>query len=262
MADVEQIILTGSYAVVVRFLKNNKLNHHVDEPIDEDKYPILFYACMRSDVKIVSLLVETYKADVNTKITVNEKGKKRIITPLRLAVERGNNNIIEYLILNGAEVPKSLPFFVINKGLSINIFHTLISRFKDPGELRGPEDKTLLMYAVEKKNKNYIMACVKFYRGREGIDYEDANGRTALFYAASVNNRNFIDILIDEDADKDHQDIYSNTYDHYFGKSLDSIKIEKPKPSFSRGSSRTSSSKRSSSRTSSKGSPGKRKIMD
>ena len=145
---------------VQKSLLKDKADPNAWQPNGSAKYTALGYACESGDINIVKMLVEA-GANVNA----NPKEYK---SPLMIAVEKGDLNIIDYLINTCNANP--------------NIC-----------DIKG---KTLLMTAVEVGKTDTVRLILKSNFG--DIDSVDNKNRNALHYAVIATNFSIVKQLLNE----------------------------------------------------------------
>ena len=119
---------------------------------------------------------------------VNVNGRNKLgESPLRAAIERGNHTDVKDLITAGADVDEVLP---------------------------GQERRTLLMHATERRSYSADKIRALLGAGAD-IEARDANGKTALMYAAIADDHQAARILVQLGANINAKDNKGQTAANY-----------------------------------------------
>ncbi|HCO96842.1 MAG TPA: hypothetical protein DIU00_23365 [Phycisphaerales bacterium] len=139
------------------------------------------------DLEKAKVLIKSAGADVNIK---NDTGQ----TPLDIALNQGNKEIIKLLLDNGAEY--SSIHIAVQAG-----DRDQVKAFLDQGidvDVKNEQGSTALFLAVKGKHEDIVKLLVA--KGAD-VDAKDKQGKTALFYAVEHNHKDIVELLIAKGAD-------------------------------------------------------------
>ena len=131
-------------------------------------------------------------------------------TPLFAAVQKGNENIVKYLVEHGADVNEEIygntPLFAAVKKSNENIVKYLVEHDADVNH-KNACGETSLFAAARRGNENIIKYLVE-----HGADVnEGIYGNTPLFAAVRKSNENIVKYLVDHGADVNHKNACGET---------------------------------------------------
>ncbi len=144
----------------------------------------LFYAVGRNQIAVARELL-SHGADVNVAVEYRVAGVSagKVITPLVLAVQRANPQMVRLLIQHGARVRgagNSAFFTAVNSG-KVEIVQMLLKEGADPLERDRQWGATPLHTAAGNGHCNVMDVLRPYYKS---VDISDKLGRTPLHYAA------------------------------------------------------------------------------
>lgn len=176
--SIEQACRSGDFKIVKEYIDNGG---YPDKCFGRKS--LLHYAAKSGNTKVVKLLLEAgAKPDFRSieGISLNSKSKPGNITPLGIAVKKGN-----------LEVVKELIDFAGSEKAGVDIFDT--------------DYKTPLLYALsELQNKNdnrYLEIAKELINKGADINLENILGITPIHFAAEIGNLEFFEILLNKGAD-------------------------------------------------------------
>jgi ankyrin repeat protein len=144
------------------------------------------HSCIHNSGDIFIFLIEN-NADFNIK---DNSGK----TALDYAIEQNRAQMIEFLLLSGADANLSLD-----------------EALKKAAEIQNIKNLTRnMLKEISCYNPNIIIIKSCISAGAD-INARDANGSSALLHAAQIRNIEIVNLLINAGADVNARDIYGNT---------------------------------------------------
>lgn len=165
--------------------------------LDSDGWSTLMYASQSGDLELVQYLVSQ-----NVNINQQDNGEYGGMTPLTLAIDSGNIEIAEFLLLNGAD-----PNIEDTSGLNAliysayagatNLLDMLLQKGMNPDH-QTTEGMTALMYAA---TYGELEAVQLLLDNNANTDLQDFNGWTALISAAFEGETEIVKLLIENGAD-------------------------------------------------------------
>ena len=132
-------------------------------------------------------------------------------TPLFAAVQKGNENIVKYLVEHDADVNHKnacgeTSLFAAARRGNENIIKYLVEHGADVNE--GIYGNTPLFAAVRKSNENIVKYLVD--HGAD-VNHKNACGETSLFAAARTGNENIVKYLTEHGANINERDRWDKT---------------------------------------------------
>jgi len=182
-----QTIKLNNLELLKQLIENDR-NKHIIDIIN--KYRLLLVSAELNHWDMVKYLIE------NLEMKINERNGLRK-TPLMFAAEQGDQNIVEYLISNGALINDKdanglTPLIYACKNGQIDVVSFLI----DSGAIIDEQDRhglTALMYAAKFGHCEVISYLLE--RGAD-IHARSDNGSSALIYAAMNNQKGTTTLLL------------------------------------------------------------------
>ena len=192
--------ITSQFAIVEFLLKLSAVEDHINDYDDNDMTPLAL-ACQTSNAACVRQLLE---AKANTGIT-NSLG----MTPLMIAVEHGDNNIVSELLQNGAKYTLNVKNKFGNTALMLAVKHhdnsavsVLLPNGANP-DMPDSDGFTPLMVACKSGNSALVSQLLN--KGAEP-NVSSPNHQSALDIACYDSNYDMMDLLLEHKADPYFQD--------------------------------------------------------
>jgi len=187
------------------------LNNGTDVNELYKKDSALCYALRRDRLAIAELIIESPKVDVNRRAVFEDDYHEWERTPLLLAADKGQTEIVALLLKKGADInvrdsldgsPLSkgnTPLIMAAYGNYLEIVKILLAHSKKPDVLlQEKEGKTAFWFAV--KNENIEMVKLLFENGSK-INLPDISGKSVLTETILHKKYDVLDFLIANGAD-------------------------------------------------------------
>lgn len=149
--DVFNVARNGTLEQAKQLVKLDPAAFNV---INEEGFSPLLLACYRGNVEVAKFLIE---------LGCNINQKSNMGTPLMAAVVKGNNQLIQYLVLKNADL-----------------------------DISDSNGTTALIYAVQFNNIQAIKILLKHNADKT---HKDKQGKTAFEYAVFAGNEDIINVL-------------------------------------------------------------------
>lgn len=148
-------------------------------------------------IDVVDILL-SYDADVNLP---NKQG----YTPLMVGVTEANENMVNKLLENGADVNRhGFVEPVLSRQTRMNLSGSFLS-VRNQADNSG---KTALMIAISEKEENIVH---KLLENNANVNQVDNSGKTGLIIAVSDGDENMVNILLDNGAKINQADYNGRT---------------------------------------------------
>ncbi|OUM58897.1 hypothetical protein PIROE2DRAFT_64118 [Piromyces sp. E2] len=212
MNDIKFDITSDLLISMIQRNDINSLNIIFDNILyDNDFIKRLLYIYKRKYC-LTNTEIENICLDDINKINLNELTKDNEYTPLLFACEKEKEEIVEYLIENGADIDKGnntgdTPLIISCKKGNDNIVNYLINNGANINK-ENEDGDTPLMIAFNKENEDLIETLIE--NGAD-VDVENKKGDIPLIIACQKNNEDMVDYLIENGADVNKENINGDT---------------------------------------------------
>ncbi|WP_127717486.1 ankyrin repeat domain-containing protein [Halobacteriovorax sp. HLS] len=190
------VLRSGSLSDFKELIQENGIDStNVNTPSDEDGRTLLTRAAFEGKIEMIKYIIEELKAGVNI-------ADKDQITPIMEAVSTENEDIVNYLIDQGADIHATNKLgadalTMALSGSSEHIVSRLLSKGANPNHKWNKKSFSHLMLA---SRNGHQMSVKLLLKAGAAVNDKDVDGNTALHYASAEGFDQIVKILLSAQA--------------------------------------------------------------